>query len=73
MNCIRHRVRMVKDKQTGLEGCLRCSEIDAVMDELHDLDEWTFTIADIESYLRGPDRAEIKELLVKKEKADNGQ
>lgn len=73
MNCIRHDIKMIKDKKTGLEFCIRCAEVDAVMDDLHDAGEWDYNILDVESYLRGPDRANIKDLFQKKEKADNGQ
>lgn len=70
MKCIRHSIKMIKYSKTGLEYCIRCSEIDSVMDELHDLGEWEYTIKDIESYLRGPDKADIKTLLTGKEESN---
>lgn len=70
MKCARHSITMVKDSKTGLEACLRCSEIDSVMDELHDLGEWEYTIKDVESYLREPDKADIKTLLTGKEESN---
>jgi len=71
MNCAIHDVKMVKDSKTGLENCLKCGEIDAIMDDLHDMGEWQYTIKDVESYLRGADKANIGDLFTKKEGLSN--
>lgn len=68
MRCIRHATKMVKHKWTGIELCLMCDKIDEVIDDLHDMGEWDYTVKDVESYLKGPDRANLGEHFSKKEK-----
>lgn len=71
MNCAIHDMKMAKDSKTGLENCSLCSSIDSIMDDLHDIGEWEYSIRDVESYLKGADRANIKDLFESKKGKEN--